>query len=94
MRSALNSPLRIIARGVLPRGHARGHARWLAPWLALWLLGSGCAAVRAYQRERLADRIMSFAADTRDAARRTKTLEAREGSTGGHGGAGGGCACN
>ena len=90
MRSPLNSPRRIIARGVLPRGHAL----WLAPWLALWLLGSGCAAVRAYQREHLADRIMSFAADARDAARRTKTLEAREGSTGGHGGAGGGCACN
>ncbi len=63
---------------------------------ALVLLGSGCAAhsVRAYQRERLADRIMTIDGDARDAARRTKSLEAREGSTGGNGGAGGGCACN
>ncbi len=63
---------------------------------ALLLLGSGCAAhsVRAYQRERLADRIMTLDGDARDAARRTKSLEAREGSTGGNGGAGGGCACN
>ena len=63
---------------------------------ALLLLGSGCAAqsVRAYQREQLSDRIMRMDADARDAARRTKSLEAREGSTGGNGGAGGGCACN
>ena len=63
---------------------------------ALLLAGTGCAAqsVRAYQRERLADRIMTFDGDAKDAARRTKSLEAREGSTGGNGGAGGGCACN
>ena len=63
---------------------------------ALLLLGSGCAAhsVRAYQREQLSDRIMRMDADARDAARRTKSFEAREGSTGGNGGAGGGCACN
>lgn len=75
----------------------RGHAARLAiaaGLLALWALGSGCATVRAYQRERLADRIMSFQADAKEAARRTKALEAREGSTGGNGGAGGGCACN
>lgn len=67
----------------------------LAAPLALLLL-SGCAAsnVRAYQREKLTNRIMTFGADASDAARRTKSLEAREGSTGGNGGAGGGCACN
>jgi hypothetical protein len=37
---------------------------------------------------------MSFDAVAKDAARRTKALDAREGSTGGNGGAGGGCACN
>jgi uncharacterized protein DUF4266 len=58
------------------------------------LLGTGCASTRAYQREHLADRIMSFQADAKAAARAMKALEAREGSTGGSGGAGGGCACN
>ena len=67
-----------------------------------WILGlslaalSGCAAqsVRPYQREHLADRIMSFEAAARKDARATKSFDAREGSTGGNGGAGGGCACN
>jgi len=66
----------------------------LAAPAALLLLATGCATVRAYQRERLADRIMSFEAEARKDARLTKSLEAREGSTGGNGGAGGGCACN
>ena len=57
--------------------------------------GSGCAAhsVQAYQRENLADPIMSFKQDAKREARRTKAFEAREGSTGGNGGEGGGCAC-
>ena len=70
--------------------------RLIGAALALgWLLGtSGCAAVGAYQRERLVDRIMSFKAEAKEDARLTKSFEAREGSTGGNGGAGGGCACN
>ena len=67
----------------------------LAGLLALLGLGTGCATtVPAYQRERLTDRIMSFQADARGTARRMKTFESREGSTGGSSGAGGGCACN
>jgi hypothetical protein len=64
--------------------------------LALLVFGTGCAAqsVRAYQREHLVDRIMSFKAEAKKDARMTKSFEAREGSTGGNGGAGGGCACN
>jgi hypothetical protein len=70
-------------------------ARRLVPAALLLALLTGCAAqVPAYQRERLADRIMSFKADARMDARMTKSFEAREGSTGGNGGAGGGCACN
>ena len=74
---------------------ARIRRRWLAPLLlaAMALAAQGCA-VQAYQRERLADRIMSFETEARKDARRTKSFDAREGSTGGHGGAGGGCACN
>jgi len=59
---------------------------------AIQWFGAGCAA-QVYQREHLADRIMSFEAQARADARRMKALEAREGSTGGVGGAGGGCAC-
>ena len=64
--------------------------------LALLLAASaGCAAqtVQAYRREHLADPIMSFKAEAKKDARRTKAFEAREGSTGGNGGEGGGCAC-
>jgi hypothetical protein len=71
------------------------HARVLIPLLLLLVMGTqGCATVRPYQREHLTDRIMSFETDAKAAARRTKSLDAREGSTGGNGGAGGGCACN
>ena len=65
--------------------------------LAGWALAAaGCAAhiVPAYQREHLVDKIMSFQGDAKKNARQTKSFDAREGSTGGNGGAGGGCACN
>jgi hypothetical protein len=71
-----------------------GSLRALAPALLATALLAGCASVKAYQREHLADPIMSFDADTREAARELHWLEAREGSTGGAGIAGGGCACN
>lgn len=60
--------------------------------LVVLALGAmGCATVKPYQREHLADRIMT--ADAAADMREQKWLEAREGSTGGAGGAGGGCAC-
>ena len=64
-------------------------AALLAPALA------GCAAksVAVYQREHLADPIMAFQARAKQDARRVRSFEAREGSTGGVGGEGGGCAC-
>lgn len=62
--------------------------------LALGSVGCSAHAARPYERERLADRIMSFKAEAKEEARKVKTLESREGSTGGNGGAGGGCACN
>jgi hypothetical protein len=66
----------------------------LATLAALLAFTAGCATVPLYQRERLVDPIMSFKAEAKKDARKTKTLDAREGSTGGNGGAGGGCACN
>ena len=60
----------------------------------LALGAGGCAAPTAvYRREHLVDPIMSFDAEAKLSARRMKSFEAREGSTGGIGGAGGGCAC-
>lgn len=55
---------------------------------------NGCATVRAYQREYLQDPIMSLSEDAREAKDNLHWIEAREGSTGGAGAAGGGCACN
>ena len=61
--------------------------------LAALLGTAGCASVKPYEKEHLADPLMldSFAID--DDLHEQKWLEAREGSTGGVGGAGGGCAC-
>lgn len=73
-----------------------GQRLGVAGALLLLLLGlAGCATVpvRAWQRERLVDPIVAFRAEAREDARKLKTFEAREGSTGGIGGAGGGCAC-
>jgi len=77
---------------VLRSAHRLGLLALLAGLLSL----AGCAAhgARAYERERLTDRIMSFEAQAKRDARMTKSFESREGSTGGNGGAGGGCACN
>jgi len=56
-------------------------------------LVAGCSLVRPYQKEHLADPIMTSAEEAEEEMRELKWLEAREGSTGGAGGAGGGCAC-
>jgi hypothetical protein len=55
---------------------------------------SGCAAVKPYQRENLSDRSMDFEARKEEIAMEQHFLLTREGSMGGLGGAGGGCACN
>ncbi|MBM2839709.1 MAG: hypothetical protein HW412_237 [Bacteroidetes bacterium] len=59
----------------------------------LAVCGSGCATVRAYEREKLADPIMErqnqFAKQTLE----QKFFSTREGSIGGASGIGGGCGC-
>jgi hypothetical protein len=72
-------------------------ARILAGVIALAVTAAaaaGCGSVKAWQKEQLADPIMSFEDDAQEAARELHWIEAREGSTGGTGSAGGGCACN
>ena len=75
------------------KGFSHRRGRRMAIGLLLVYGLTGCAAVSAYQRERLVDPIMSFHAQAKKDARLTKSFDAREGSTGGNGGAGGGCAC-
>jgi hypothetical protein len=65
--------------------------------LLLGLLGlSGCGryAVRADEKEYLADRIMQPDYDAMETADDQHVLSNREGSEGGYGAAGGGCGCN
>ena len=74
-----------------------GRAAKLAAGGALMLVlavgALGCASVKPYEKEHLADPIMVPAVEIEDDMRELKWLESREGSTGGAGGAGGGCAC-
>lgn len=74
-------------------GSHRMRLAFAALLLALASAGCATAPVRAWQRERLVDPIVAFRAEAREDARKLRTFEAREGSTGGIGGAGGGCAC-
>ncbi len=62
----------------------------------LLLATSACGkqAVRASEKEFLADRIMQFDADSQEAAADEHIHSNREGSAGGRGTGGGGCGCN
>jgi len=67
--------------------------------LALLLTGSaGCTGfepwVKPYERDRLADPIMSLDVDPVSSSYIQHVYEAREGARGGEGAAGGGCGCN
>lgn len=64
--------------------------------LALMLLG-GCGIqpwVKPYERDRLADPIMSWERNPVSAAYTHHVLEAREAARGATGSSGGGCGCN
>ena len=71
--------------------------RTLAAAAALVAL-SGCAAptpwVKPYEREHLADPIMSFNRDPISSGYVEHVLETREGAHGATGAVGGGCGCN
>ena len=66
----------------------------LALPLILATTACGKQAVRASEKEFLADRIMQFDADSQEAAADEHIHSNREGSTGGRGTGGGGCGCN
>ncbi len=56
--------------------------------------GCGRFAVRANEKEHLADPVMAFDEDGQEAAADDHVLSNREGSAGGRGTTGGGCGCN
>ena len=62
--------------------------------LALLLGACGRHAVRASEKEFLADQVMIFDDDAQEAAADEHVLTNREGSAGGRGSKGGGCGCN
>jgi hypothetical protein len=62
--------------------------------LVLSLAGCGRNAVRASEKEFLADQVMIFDDDPQEASADEHILSNREGSAGGGGARGGGCGCN
>lgn len=62
--------------------------------LSLTAAGCGRNAVRATEKEFLADQIMSFDQDGHETSSDDHVLTNREGSAGGKGAKGGGCGCN
>jgi hypothetical protein len=63
--------------------------------VVILLLGAcGRNAVRASEKEFLADQVMIFDEDGQEAAADEHVLNNREGSAGGRGSRGGGCGCN
>lgn len=60
----------------------------------LFAFSTGCARVKPWEREYLADPTMQFDANKEEEAVRKHFTSTREGSVGGFGVSGGGCGCN
>ena len=78
-------------------GGTMNRAARLGALAAALLLTAGCAAepwVKPYERDRIADPIMSFDRDPVSSSYMHHVYEAREGARGATGSAGGGCGCN
>ena len=76
---------------------SRSSSKRLLLFASLFVFGlSACGkqAVRASEKEFLADRIMQFDSDGQEAAAEEHINSNREGSAGGRGTGGGGCGCN
>jgi hypothetical protein len=74
----------------------RTRKQWMSLMLGMvTVLGHvGCARVKPYERERLAQPDMEFEVSADLVAGREHATDYREGSVGGFGGGGGGCGCN
>jgi hypothetical protein len=62
-------------------------------FMAAALLMVGCAAVQPWEKEKLGYSVMRFVTDDESAQYGQHMLNSREASSGGYGGAGGGCGC-
>ena len=62
--------------------------------LVVGLSACGRTAVRASEKEFLADQVMVFDNDPHEASSDDHIMSNREGAAGGHGAGGGGCGCN
>ncbi len=84
MRTKLESrPLRVVARSLLAAAVLLALAAChMEPW------------VKPYERDHLADKVMSFDRDPVSSVYTDHVHEVREGSRGATGSAGGGCGCN
>ncbi len=81
------------------RRHLRTHLRNVIGGLAIAAVGvlaTGCGrqAVRASEKQFLADQVMVFDDDPQHAAANDHIRTNREGAAGGQGAGGGGCGCN
>lgn len=74
----------------------RTHLRLVLGGLAVAALAAGCGrqAVRASEKQFLADQVMVFDDDPQHAAANDHIRTNREGAAGGQGAGGGGCGCN
>lgn len=63
-------------------------------WLFFAVLAAGCVGVKPYEREMLADPLMSFARDPISDRYQQHVYEVREGARGAGVAQGGGCGCN
>lgn len=68
--------------------------RWIAALVLASLGACGRYAVRASEKEHLADPVMVFDQDPQTSAADDHVLTNREGHAGGNGASGGGCGCN
>jgi hypothetical protein len=66
----------------------------LALFVVVGLAGCGRQAVRASEKQFLADQVMVFDNDPHETESDQHVLTNREGAAGGHGAGGGGCGCN
>jgi hypothetical protein len=66
----------------------------LLSMLATAATGCGRHAVRASEKQFLADQVMVFDNDAQESAAENHVLTNREGAAGGRGAGGGGCGCN
>ena len=72
----------------------KNKAVWLLAAVAIGAALSGCARVKPWEREYLADPIMQFDYNKEEKSVKEHFLATREGSSGSFGVSGGGCGCN